>query len=56
MPGAYDRSRNAAVVREISANFEAAVSSFFGTRTPNREAAQGAHDAYVAALVLMALM
>ncbi len=50
MPGAYDRSRNAAVVREISANFEAAVSSFFGTRTPNREAAQGAHDAYVAAL------
>ena len=50
MPGAYDRSRNAAVVREISTNFESAVSSFFGTRTPNREVAQGAHDAYVAAL------
>ena len=46
MPGAYDRSRNAAVVRQISTNFEAAVSSFFGTRTPNREVAQGAHDAY----------
>ena len=50
MPGAYDRSRNAAVVRQISANFDAAMSRFFGTRTPNREAAQGAHDAYVAAL------
>ena len=50
MPGAYDRSRNAAVVRQISANFDAAMSRFFGTRTPNRKAAQGAHDAYVAAL------
>ena len=50
MPGAYDRSRNAAVVRQISANFDSAISDFFGTRAPNREAAQGAHDAYVAAL------
>ena len=50
MPGAYDRSRNAAVVRQISANFDSAMSNFFGTRAPNREAAQGAHDAYVAAL------
>ena len=49
MPGAYDRSRNAAVVRQISANFDSAI-SIFGTRAPNREAAQGAHDAYVAAL------
>ena len=50
MPGAYDRSRNDAVVRQFSANFDSAMSSFFGTRIPNREAAQGAHDAYVAAL------
>ena len=32
MPGAYDRSRNAAVVRQISANFDSAISDFFGTR------------------------
>lgn len=50
MPGAYDRSRNAAVVRQISRNFDSAISDFFGTKTPRLEAAQGAHDAYVAAL------
>ena len=50
MPGAYDRSRQGAVVREISANFDEALSKFYGTQTPNPVAAQGAHDAYVAAL------
>ena len=50
MPGSYDRSRKAAVVRQISNNFDQALSVYFGTQTPDPEAAQGSHDAYVAAL------
>ncbi len=50
MPGAYDRSRRAAIVRMVSPNFDAALANFFGTKTPNTAAAQGSHDAYVAAL------
>jgi len=50
VPGAYDRSRRAAVAREISPNFDKALSAFFGTGTPDPVAAQGSHDAYVMAL------
>ena len=50
MPGAYDRSRKSAVVRSISSNFSQALSSYFGTKTPNQEEAQGSHNAYVTAL------
>jgi len=50
VPGAYDRSRRAAVARRISPNFDKALSAFFGTDTPDPEAAQGSHDAYVMAL------
>ena len=50
MPGAYDRSRKEAVVRLVSPNFDKALSKYFGTRTPDPVAAQGAHDAYVTAL------
>ena len=50
MPGAYDRSRRAAVVRRVSPNFDRALSKYFGTQTPDPVAAQGSHDAYVMAL------
>ncbi len=50
MPGAYDRSRKSAVVRSISSNYSKALSSYFGTKTPNKEEAQGSHNAYVTAL------
>tara|TARA_Y100001970_G_C14231951_1_gene859183 strand:- start:280 stop:1077 length:798 start_codon:yes stop_codon:yes gene_type:complete len=50
MPGAYDRSRRAAIVRNVSPNFESAIANFFGTKAPNTVVAQGTHDAYVAAL------
>ena len=50
MPGAYDRSRQAAVVRAVSPNFDNALAVYFGNSTPDPIAAQGAHDAYVAAL------
>ena len=50
MPGAYDRSRNSAVVRSISSNYSDALSSYFGTKTPIYEEAVGSHNAYVTAL------
>ena len=50
MPGAYDRSRKSAVVRSISSNYSKALSSYFGTRTPDPKEAQGSHEAYVTAL------
>ncbi|MBC65030.1 MAG: hypothetical protein CMB15_05335 [Euryarchaeota archaeon] len=50
VPGAYDRSRKSAVVRSISSNFSQALSSYFGTKIPNQEEAQGSHNAYVTAL------
>ena len=50
MPGAYDRSRQGAVVREISANFDEALAKFFGTQKVDPVGAQGTHDAYDAAL------
>ena len=50
MPGAFDRSRKSAVVRSISSNYSKALSSYFGTRTPDSKEAQGSHEAYVTAL------
>tara|TARA_X000000368_G_scaffold412316_1_gene398515 strand:+ start:971 stop:1768 length:798 start_codon:yes stop_codon:yes gene_type:complete len=50
VPGAYDRSRKSAVVRSISSNYSKALSSYFGTKTPNQEEAIGSHNAYVTAL------
>ena len=37
-------------MRRVSPNFDRALSKYFGTRTPDPIAAQGAHDAYVMAL------
>ena len=44
------RKRTRAVVRKVSSNFDRALSSYFGTHTPNAVAAQIAHADYVAAL------
>ena len=56
MPGAYDRSRNAAVVREISANFEAAVSASLELERLT-EKRRRVHTTHMLPLfVLMALM
>ena len=50
MPGTFDRSRGRALPREVSPEFVEAVSSYFGTRTPDYEAAKGSQEAYFAAL------
>ncbi len=50
MPGTFDRSRGRALTREVSPEFVEAVSSYFGTRTPDYEAAKGSQEAYFAAL------
>ena len=44
------RKRARAVVREVSSNFDRALSSYFGTHTPNPSAARVAHADYVDAL------
>ena len=44
------RKRSRAVVREISPNFDRALSAYFGTHTPDPVAARSAHANYVAAL------
>ena len=51
MGGEWSRRKRArAVVREISPNFDQALSSYFGTHTPNPNAARDAHADYVTAL------
>ena len=51
MGGEWSRRKRArAVVREVSPNFDQALSSYFGTHTPDPVAASGAHADYVAAL------
>lgn len=50
MPGVFDRSRNKALVRSISSNFDSAISKFFGDRPPKVEAAKMQHRGYVDAL------
>ena len=44
------RKRARALVREISINFDLALSAYFGTQTPNPEDARKAHTDYLAAL------
>jgi dimethylargininase len=44
------RKRSRAVVREVSSNFDQALSSYFGTHTPDPAAARAAHADYVRAL------
>ena len=44
------RKRSRAVVREVSSNFDRALSSYFGTHTPDPVSARIAHADYVAAL------
>ena len=44
------RKRSRARVREVSSNFNLALSSYFGTHTPNPDAARKAHADYMAAL------
>ena len=51
MGGEWSRRKRArAIVREVSPNFDQALSSYFGTHTPDPVAAQNAHADYVAAL------
>jgi len=50
MPGVFDRSRKKALVRNISENFDIAVSTFFGKRAPNVNMAKIQHAGYVEAL------
>ena len=51
MDGEWSRRKRArAIVREVSPNFDQALSSYFGTHTPDPVAARNAHADYVAAL------
>jgi len=50
MPGVFDRSRKKALVRNISTDFNHAVSTFFGERAPNVNIAKIQHAGYVDAL------
>ena len=50
MPGVFDHSRKKALVRNISSDFDDAVSTFFGTRTPNVNIAKVQHAGYINAL------
>jgi dimethylargininase len=50
MPGVFDRSRKKALVRNISSNFNRALSTFFGDREPMVDVAKMQHKGYVDAL------
>ena len=51
MGGEWSRRKRArAVVREVSPNFDQALSSYFGTHVPDPLAARSAHTDYVTAL------
>ena len=50
VPGAYDRRKKSAITRSISPSFSNALSTYFGEQTPDFNMAEGAHNAYVAAL------
>ena len=50
MGGSHNRVKGSAIVREVSRDFEAALSSYFGTSAPDFVAATGSHASYVAAL------
>lgn len=50
MGGSHNRTKQSAIVRGVSKDFATAISTYFGTRTPDFESASGSHASYVAAL------
>ena len=50
MPGVFDRTRKKALVRDISSNFNKALSTFFGEREPIVDIAKMQHKGYIDAL------
>ena len=50
MPGVFDRKRRRAIVRKISEEYEDALSTYFGTKSPDSVAAKEQHKGYVSAL------
>ena len=50
MGGTFNRTKPYAIVREISSDYDKALSTYFGTSTPDVAAARGSHSAYIAAL------
>ena len=50
MPGVFDRKRGRAIVRKISEEYDKALSTYFGTKKPDKEAAKSQHEGYVDAL------
>ena len=50
MPGVFDRSRKRGLVRNISSDFDSAVSKFFGERPPKVDTAKIQHKGYIDAL------
>ena len=50
MGGTFNRTKPAAIVREISSDYDKALSTYFGTAAPDVAAARGSHSAYIAAL------
>ncbi len=50
MPGVFDRKRGRAIVRKISEEYEEALSTYFGTKKPDKTAAKSQHEGYVTAL------
>ena len=50
MGGTFNRTKPSAIVREISRDYDKALSTYFGTTTPDVATARGSHSAYIAAL------
>lgn len=50
MGGTFNRTKPSAIVRDISSDYDKALSSYFGSSTPDVGAARGSHSAYIAAL------
>ena len=50
MGGTFNRTKPSAIVREISSDYDKALSAYFGSATPDVAAARGSHSAYIAAL------
>ena len=50
MGGTFNRTKPSAIVREISSDYDNALSAYFGSAPPDVDAARGSHSAYIAAL------
>ena len=50
MGGTFNRTKPSAIVREISSDYDKALSAYFGSAPPDVDAARGSHSAYIAAL------